>query len=317
MSPTVSVILCTYNGERFLREQVDSILGQTYPIMELLIQDDGSTDATVAIAREYEARHDNVHVVVNEHNLGFNLNFKTAAMRAKGDFVAISDQDDVWFSDKIAHQIEHIGGHDICFTTHLRGSDPQHAHVVAPRYTLEALLFGGFAGHTMLLRRDFIQRDENWMPCFYYDWGLAVMACMGRGIVRLDSPMNWHRSHDGSAATQQHRRFFAHEARPTWQPYVCGLAAYRRLQRKDTWQRLYRTIHRGTSPTHLPLAHRMAGLMLRPGVLPLLRLGRLCLRHRATVYPQSGNAGGWMGAVRAFCLPLIFAYHNTDFDLDR
>lgn len=315
--PTVSVVLCTYNGEKFLREQLDSILAQTYPIAEVIIQDDGSTDSTVAIARNYEARHDNVRVVENAQNLGFNLNFKSAAMKATGDLVAISDQDDVWFSDKIALQVAAIGEHDLCFTTHLRGSSPEHAHVVAPKYSLEALLFGGFAGHTMLLRRDFVQRDDSWMPCIYYDWSLAVKAWLGRGIVCVPQPMNWHRSHDDSAATQQHRQFFAKEAPPTWQPYVYGLRSYRELQRKPTWQRLYTTIHQGTSSTRFPLAHRMSGLMLQSGLLPLLRLCALCMAHRHDIYPGSGNGSGWMGAVRGFFLPFIFSYHNSVYNLDR
>ena len=99
--PTVSIILCTYNGARFIREQLDSIVAQTYPLLEVIIQDDGSTDDTVAICNEYAARFPYIKVRRNEHNLGFNLNFKSAAMRAQGDFVAISDQDDVWMADKI------------------------------------------------------------------------------------------------------------------------------------------------------------------------------------------------------------------------
>lgn len=69
---TVSVVMCTYNGERFLREQLDSILAQTYPLREIIIQDDGSTDATPAICREYEARYPIVRFIQNEHNLGYN-----------------------------------------------------------------------------------------------------------------------------------------------------------------------------------------------------------------------------------------------------
>lgn len=67
---TVAVVMCTYNGEKFLREQLDSILRQTYPISEIIVQDDCSTDSTVAILRSYAARDGRVRVIVNEHNLG-------------------------------------------------------------------------------------------------------------------------------------------------------------------------------------------------------------------------------------------------------
>lgn len=52
--PSVSIVLCTYNGARFLREQLDTIVGQTYPLSEIIIQDDGSTDATLGIISEYK-----------------------------------------------------------------------------------------------------------------------------------------------------------------------------------------------------------------------------------------------------------------------
>lgn len=99
-SPTVAVVMCTYNGEKYLRQQLDSILAQTYPIQELIVQDDCSTDTTLAILQEYEAKVPFMQVIENTHNLGFNLNFKTACMRATTDLIAISDQDDVWMPEK-------------------------------------------------------------------------------------------------------------------------------------------------------------------------------------------------------------------------
>ena len=110
---TVAVVMCTYNGEKFLREQLDSILRQTYPISEIIVQDDCSTDSTVAILRSYAARDGRVRVIVNEHNLGFNRNFRSAVMKATADFVAISDQDDVWMPDKVERQVEAIGQYNI------------------------------------------------------------------------------------------------------------------------------------------------------------------------------------------------------------
>lgn len=177
---TVAVVMCTYNGEKFLREQLDSILRQTYPISEIIVQDDCSTDSTVAILRSYAARDGRVRVIVNEHNLGFNRNFRSAVMKATADFVAISDQDDVWMPDKIERQVGAIGQYNICYSDHLRGTTFEGAHTVSPRCSLEALMFGGFAGHTMLLRRDFVQRDDVWMDGIYYDWSLGLNAYFSR-----------------------------------------------------------------------------------------------------------------------------------------
>lgn len=114
-SPTVAVVMCTYNGEKYLRQQLDSILAQTYPIQELIVQDDCSTDTTLAILQEYEAKVPFMQVIENTHNLGFNLNFKTACMRATTDLIAISDQDDVWMPEKIQKQVQAIGDYNLCF----------------------------------------------------------------------------------------------------------------------------------------------------------------------------------------------------------
>lgn len=114
-SPTVAVVMCTYNGEKYLRQQLDSILAQTYPIQELIVQDDCSTDATLPILQEYEAKVPFMQVIENTHNLGFNLNFKTACMRATADLIAISDQDDVWMPEKIQKQVQAIGDYNLCF----------------------------------------------------------------------------------------------------------------------------------------------------------------------------------------------------------
>lgn len=175
-SPTVAVVMCTYNGEKYLRQQLDSILAQTYPIQELIVQDDCSTDATLAILQEYEAKVPFMRVIENTHNLGFNLNFKTACMRATADLIAISDQDDVWMPKKIQKQVQAIGDYNLCFSAHLRGERMETAHIVSSQYAPEALLFAGIAGHTMLVRREFLQREEIWVDKFFYDWSIAVSA---------------------------------------------------------------------------------------------------------------------------------------------
>lgn len=98
----LSVALCTYNGERFLGEQLDSLITQTRQPDEVLICDDRSTDATVSIANEFAARAPfPVRILVNEHNLGSTKNFERAITECTGDLIALSDQDDVWCPEKL------------------------------------------------------------------------------------------------------------------------------------------------------------------------------------------------------------------------
>ncbi len=315
---TVSVVMCTFNGERYLRQQLDSIVAQTYPIHELIIEDDGSTDQTVEICREYASRYPFIQVVVNDRNLGLDSNFEAATMRSTGDFVAFSDQDDVWYPEKISRQVDAIGDNDICFSSYDRGADSGHSTLVCQQYRLEALLFAGFAGHTMLLRGDFARKHEHWalacrVPFMHYDWGLAVHAQLNRGIVRIDEALNLHRCNPESAIAKELRQG---KQVPAYVPYVQGLREYRRMQSRPEWQSFYSMVFNGTSGSFQPLAHRMSGLMLRPGLGALLRLCRLCCRHRATIY-WNGGAHGFMGKARGFFYPLIFAYNNKKFYQDR
>ena len=109
MAPlSLSVALCTYNGSRFLFEQLQSIGSQSRPPDELIICDDRSSDSTVAIVKSFalEAPFP-VRLEVNQNNLGSTKNFELAISRCRGDVIVLSDQDDVWHKDKLA-QMERV-----------------------------------------------------------------------------------------------------------------------------------------------------------------------------------------------------------------
>ena len=100
--PRISIAMATYNGEKYLQEQLDSIAAQTLPPYELVICDDGSTDATLDIAEKFatEAKFP-VRIYRNEINLGYADNFLKVASLCEGDWVAFCDQDDIWFKNKL------------------------------------------------------------------------------------------------------------------------------------------------------------------------------------------------------------------------
>lgn len=319
----VSVVMCTYNGARFIAAQLDSILAQDYPLHEIIVQDDGSTDGTLALLDDYAARFPIVKVYRNAENLGYNRNFHTAMLRAEGDFIAISDQDDVWFPQKIRRQLAAIGDAPACYTGHFvdaADSDDGQAmpaelrRRVSLRYPLRRLMFTNCVpGHTMLLRRDFLLSLPEWDYAVFYDWWLAVCAVLGGGLVHLDEPLNWHRPHAASAITelfrgQNERR--GSTKRP-WAAYVAGWGDFVRLRRNPSWQRFYAHIYNRTSATFHPEAHALCGAMLgRDG--GLFRLCRLCLKWRADIYPRKGEPR-WLNALRAFCWPAIYAHADIAF----
>ena len=105
----MSVIIATYNGEKFIEEQFDSILAQSVQPDEVVITDDGSKDDTREIIRRYIDTHglkDSWHLYVNEKNKGYAKNFLDGAMLTTGDIVFFCDQDDIWTSDRIRKMSE-------------------------------------------------------------------------------------------------------------------------------------------------------------------------------------------------------------------
>ena len=96
----ISIALPTYNGEKYIREQLDSIYNQTLVPDEVVVVDDCSTDNTVNILEEYSQRY-GLKYFVNDSNIGYNKNFEKAIRLCAGDYIALSDQDDVWFPTKI------------------------------------------------------------------------------------------------------------------------------------------------------------------------------------------------------------------------
>jgi len=98
----ISIAMATYNGEKYLREQLASFTTQTHQPDELVVCDDGSNDATVDILRQFAASAPfEVSIHENETNLGYAKNFEKAMSLCSGDIVFLSDQDDVWFDSKL------------------------------------------------------------------------------------------------------------------------------------------------------------------------------------------------------------------------
>jgi len=302
---TVSVVMCTYNGAKYLREQLDSIISQTYPIYELIIQDDCSTDDTVAIVKEYMEKYSFIKLYINEHNLGFNLNFKSACMKATGDYVAISDQDDVWFPAKIEKQVESIGNCNICCSSFTRGETISDAEVTSQDVNFERLLFfNPVSGHTMLCQRCFIQDESNWIKSIWYDWSLALQASLKNGIAKVEQPLNWHRRHLNEAS-----RLENHQKMLKYQPYIMGLKKYRELQKNGNRRFIYTYLYNHTKDERFHLVHQFCKLLLKEDFFSLINLCLLCQKNRDAIYFYKTK--GIMGWIRGFFFPLFHACTPT------
>ena len=104
----VDILLATYNGEKYLKPQLDSILKQTYSNFRLLISDDDSSDKTKEILKEYAKKDKRIILYFQEKNLGVIKNFEFLLKNVENEYYMFSDQDDIWKEDKIEKSINHI-----------------------------------------------------------------------------------------------------------------------------------------------------------------------------------------------------------------
>ncbi len=125
----------TYNGARFIREQLDSLQGQTYAPLEIVICDDGSTDDTPEIVREFaKTAAFPVRLHINETRLGYADNFLKASLLCKGELIAFCDQDDVWYPDKLQSCVDAFGS-DTLLCSHDADLCDEHGTVVGEHVT--------------------------------------------------------------------------------------------------------------------------------------------------------------------------------------
>lgn len=104
-----SVALCTYNGEKYIKEQLDSILNQSVPVDEIVICDDNSNDATHDIINQYCSEFPNIiKFHINEVNLRSVKNFEKAISLCTNEIIFLSDQDDIWHLEKVKHFIAYF-----------------------------------------------------------------------------------------------------------------------------------------------------------------------------------------------------------------
>lgn len=149
-NPTVSLVMKVYNGERYLREAVDSILAQTFTDFELIIIDDGSTDDSAGIVRRYQDAR--IRFLQNEHNLGLCATQNKVIAAARGKYIAVMDCDDRSYPKRLERQVDFLESHPsvmMCGTFRDNCVDGELKSFPQPELTTDAeikfsLVFGNF-----------------------------------------------------------------------------------------------------------------------------------------------------------------------------
>ena len=106
MKEKIDILMATYNGEKYLKEQIESILNQSYENINLIISDDCSNDNTKKILQEYEKKDKRIKVYYQKENLGYIKNFEFLLKKIENEIYMLSDQDDVWLPQKVEKSYE-------------------------------------------------------------------------------------------------------------------------------------------------------------------------------------------------------------------
>jgi glycosyltransferase involved in cell wall biosynthesis len=206
--PLISVALCTFNGEAFLEKQLDSLLLQSYPNVEIVVIDDRSTDETFAILTRYAFENKNFRIFRNDENVGYTINFERALGHCKGEYIAICDQDDIWHPDKLTRQFDALDGHLLIYhdsefidadgiSMNLRISDKFNFY--AGSEGTPFLFLNCVSGHTILMKRKLLELALPFPLGHHYDQWLAYLASTCGSVHYLDQSLVQYRQHTGNS----------------------------------------------------------------------------------------------------------------------
>lgn len=213
---SVTVVMGTFNGERYITEQLTTVVEQSLPPDEIIVCDDGSTDGTLdRVERMRRSSAVPIRIVRNKQRLGFSDNFLSGAAMASSRYVAFCDQDDRWYPGKLAAAVRAMVENDAVLSAHavdLMDSGGRvvstHSQGIEDARVVEPLSGDPWANHfgfTLVFRRDlldvvpFDHRGESTYsygaPLSHDRWICALAHSLGRAVL-LDEPLAAYRQHD-------------------------------------------------------------------------------------------------------------------------
>lgn len=209
----ISVCMATYNGEKYLREQLDSILQQLSLEDELVVSDDGSTDGTLAILQGYADDHANVRILKGPHK-GVIKNFEHAIAEAQGDVIFLCDQDDRWMPGKIERvrtcfQDEHcfVAVHDARIVDE-KGQETEpsfFSHRGSGKGFVKNIVKNSYIGCCMAFRAKMKSRILP-IPSHIemHDWWIGMLSEIGGHSVFIPDKLLDYRRHGGNVSNFTH-----------------------------------------------------------------------------------------------------------------
>lgn len=226
----LTIVLSVYNGEKYILDQLESLSAQSRPADEVLIFDDGSTDRTVEIIREYIQKHclNGWILTQNELNKGWKKNFIDGMTAAKGDLIFPCDQDDIWLPQKLEVMAQIMDSHseiEVLMSNYLEfysdgqermGHPGSGADIV--KYLLSSAVFSvDYPGCTYCVRKSLFEKAlPFWWEGMEHDT-LVFQTSMLRGtLYTYSAPLIRWRKHQNSAYMKESRNLKSYRVKRQW-----------------------------------------------------------------------------------------------------
>ncbi len=207
-TPLVSIVIATYNGAKFLREQLDSLFAQTYAPLEIIAVDDCSSDSTLVILKEYELLHPNFKVYENEINCGPSKTFERGIKLCSGGFISLCDQDDVWAENKVSVLMNSWKENTViiyCDSIFINSEGKSLGRRISDiknlaTYTnpLPFIIGNTVSGHAAIFTKKLATKAMPFPTFIIHDWWLAFVASTQGVIQFVDQPLVKYRQHTGN-----------------------------------------------------------------------------------------------------------------------
>lgn len=202
--PLISIVVCTYNGAAHIVEQLQSILEQSYRPIEIIISDDASSDSTVSLVAPFIEHYPNIKLHAFDTNVGYIKNFERGIALAKGDYIALSDQDDWWFPKKIELLYQNITHHDLAYcdslfvNKNLESLKQQFSSIknlLSSHNPLHFIIDNCISGHAMLFHKHLFNIATPFPEGIPHDWWLSYCASLSNGVIYVDKALVKYRMH--------------------------------------------------------------------------------------------------------------------------
>lgn len=265
----VAILMSTYNGEKYLEEQIKSIINQSFSNWHLYIRDDGSTDSTSKIIDNYSKNSAKITFINKESidNRGVVGSFMTLLEYANADYYMFSDQDDVWKKDKIKHTLVEMKKYDlanipICVHTDLQVVDENlnGKESMKKGYVWSSfphIMFGNcVTGCTMMINQSLKNKikfhTQNLSLIYLHDWWIALVAAAFGKVIFLDEKTILYRQHTDNVIGSNKKndifhiigRFFDQKTDEENMLDVIGMSyEFDRLYKNDLNEEQYKLIH--------------------------------------------------------------------------